>query len=170
MKTFAVVFGLLVKSGMASSSEAIEPGRFSRRQKRISRIERDLDISFGPVTDWDQMPPSDGREALDEGEGIEIIGLSDITMARSASAPRNVSGMTGRAAVEVLDDQDDPNHAENIVAIDEKVRRGFPGDGYEMGGVVCTCPAPLSPSRTCTLRGDFRESERTHSALWRAAA
>lgn len=69
--------------------EAIETGRFHIRQKRISQIERDLDISFGPVTDWDQMPPSDGREAIEE-EGIEISQFSDIVM-RSPPAPRGAA-------------------------------------------------------------------------------
>ncbi|MCA1510185.1 DNA/RNA non-specific endonuclease [Bradyrhizobium sp. NBAIM01] len=59
------------------AEEAIDPGRFSIRQKRISQIERDLDISFGPVTEWDQMLPRGAEESLDE-EGIEITRVSDI--------------------------------------------------------------------------------------------
>ena len=62
--------------------EAIDPGRFSIRQKRISQIERDLDISFGPLTEWDQMPQHDARESLDD-EGVEITRVSDVVI-RSA--------------------------------------------------------------------------------------
>jgi endonuclease G, mitochondrial len=60
--------------------EAIDPGRFSIRQKRISAIERSLDISFGPVVDWVQMPARDAREALEEEAGIEITTASDIVI------------------------------------------------------------------------------------------
>ena len=72
--------------------EAIEAGRFSIRQKRISQIERDLDISFGTVADWDQMPPGDPRESLDDEEGIEITSPSDIAIANAAPASARRAG------------------------------------------------------------------------------
>ncbi|MCA6111790.1 DNA/RNA non-specific endonuclease [Bradyrhizobium cenepequi] len=71
--------------------EAIDPGRFSIRQKRISQIERDLDISFGPVTEWDQMPERAAEESLDE-EGIEITRVSDILIRSDRSTSTGVAG------------------------------------------------------------------------------
>jgi endonuclease G len=68
--------------------EAIDPGRFSVRQKRISSIERDLDISFGPVTEWDQMPAIDPHEALDE-DGVEISSFADIAIANGRAKPKS---------------------------------------------------------------------------------
>jgi endonuclease G len=70
--------------------EAIDPGRFSIRQKRISQIERDLDISFGPVTEWDQMPQRSAEESLDE-EGVEITRVSDILVRSDRSTSTGVA-------------------------------------------------------------------------------
>lgn len=104
--------------------EAIEAGRFSIRQQRISRIERDLDISFGPVTGWDQMPPSDPHEALEE-EGIEINRPSDIRMMASRIAPRSLQSLAVRPDAEALDDRGDRGPADNVPVTEEKVRAGF---------------------------------------------
>jgi endonuclease G len=61
--------------------EAIDAGRFSVRQKRISWIESRLDVSFGDVTGWDQMPrPDEALEALDD-DGILLRSASDISFA-----------------------------------------------------------------------------------------
>jgi endonuclease G, mitochondrial len=58
--------------------EAIEPGRFKIRQKRIAQIERSLDISFGPVGEWDAFADTLAEEALDNG--ILITKTSDIRL------------------------------------------------------------------------------------------
>ena len=58
--------------------EAIDPGRFNVRQRRISWIESNLDISFGTVTGWDQMPrPDEALEAMDD-DGILLRSVNDI--------------------------------------------------------------------------------------------
>jgi len=59
--------------------EAIEPGRFKIRQKRIAQIERSLDISFGPVGEWDAFADTLAEEALDD-DGILITKTSDIRL------------------------------------------------------------------------------------------
>ena len=60
--------------------EAIDPGVFQIRQKRISRIQEDLDVNFGIVNQWDQMPISDPDESLDDG--ILLTSVNDIVIAR----------------------------------------------------------------------------------------
>ena len=60
--------------------EAIDPGVFKIRQKRISRIQQDLDINFGIVSEWDQMPLSDDDESLDDG--VLLTSVNDIVIAR----------------------------------------------------------------------------------------
>jgi endonuclease G len=63
------------------AKEAIDPGDFVVRQKRISTIERDLDIGFGPISQWDRMPMRRRREAL-EDEGIQLNSVNDIMIAK----------------------------------------------------------------------------------------
>jgi endonuclease G len=68
--------------------EAIEVGRFHIRQKRISSIESKLDISFGAVTEWDQMPRThEATESLDE-EGIPLTSVNDIVFGGIAGKPK----------------------------------------------------------------------------------
>ena len=40
-----------------------------------------LDISFGPISDWDVLADTREEEALDDGEGIQITKPSDINLA-----------------------------------------------------------------------------------------
>ena len=54
-------------------------GRFAIRQKRIGQIERSLDISFGPVSEWDVLADTRAEEALDD-EGILINTASDMRL------------------------------------------------------------------------------------------
>ena len=61
--------------------EAIEPGRFVVRQKRIRQIESKLDIAFGVIGDWDQMGSPDPNESLDD-DGIVVTSLNDIRGAK----------------------------------------------------------------------------------------
>lgn len=61
--------------------EAIDPGVFKIRQKRISRIQQDLDLNFGIVSQGDQMPLSDDDESLDDG--VLLTSVNDIIIART---------------------------------------------------------------------------------------
>ncbi len=61
--------------------EAIEPGRFVVRQKRIRQIESKLDIAFGVIGDWDQMGSLDPNESLDD-DGIVLTSLNDVRGAK----------------------------------------------------------------------------------------
>jgi endonuclease G len=62
------------------AEEAIEAGKFKIRQKRIAQIERSLDISFGPVSDWDVLADTQANEALGDDDGILIAKTSDIRL------------------------------------------------------------------------------------------
>lgn len=75
---FVLEQGELIKD---LEEEAIEAGRFDIRQKRIAQIEAMLDISFGPIGDWDVLADTREEEALDDGEGIQITKPSDIKLA-----------------------------------------------------------------------------------------
>ena len=59
--------------------EAIDPGRFEIRQRRIADIEAELDLSFGPVTGWDRLAAAEPEEALDT-EGLIIEAVDDIRL------------------------------------------------------------------------------------------
>jgi endonuclease G len=60
--------------------EAIEPGRFRIRQRRIADINALLDLELGVVRDWDRFDSGvDTDEALDVGE-VTIERLEDIRM------------------------------------------------------------------------------------------
>ena len=59
--------------------EAIDPGRFRVRQRRIADIETLLDISFGKVVQWDRLAAAGPEEALDEA-GVMITRLEDIRL------------------------------------------------------------------------------------------
>lgn len=59
--------------------EAIDPGRFEIRQRRIADIEADLDVDLGKVKEFDRLAAVDPDEAIDDG-GIVIAGLSDIRL------------------------------------------------------------------------------------------
>jgi endonuclease G len=61
------------------AEEAIEPGRFQIRQRRIAEIEKTLDISFGPVGDWDVLREGGAEESL-EDPGILIRRVSDVRL------------------------------------------------------------------------------------------
>jgi hypothetical protein len=65
--------------------EAIEAGKFAIRQKRIAQIEGALDISFGPVGDWDVLADTRAEEALGD-DGILITKPSDMRLKRAAPA------------------------------------------------------------------------------------
>jgi endonuclease G len=58
------------------AEEAIDPGRFVIRQRRIAAIEALLDLDLGPVNGFDRMPPPGPNESLEDD--ILIGGLSDI--------------------------------------------------------------------------------------------
>jgi endonuclease G len=58
--------------------EAIEPGPFSIRQKRISEIEAMTDLNLGPVSGWDRLAAVDPEESLDDG--IDITAVGDIRL------------------------------------------------------------------------------------------
>lgn len=59
--------------------EAIDPGRFEIRQRRIADIEAELDLDFGPVKAWDRLAAVDRDEALDDG-GLVITRLEEIRL------------------------------------------------------------------------------------------
>lgn len=61
------------------AEEAIDPGRFVIRQRRIADIEAELDIDFGKVVEWDRLTAAMAHEALDD-DGIEIMSVNDIRM------------------------------------------------------------------------------------------
>lgn len=72
--------------------EAIDVGRFRIRQKRIAWIQGKVDIDFGSVTSWDQLPENDAltdaNEALAEGlndNDVAITKLKDIVLRRSSA-------------------------------------------------------------------------------------
>lgn len=72
---FVLEQGELVES---LAEEAIEVGRFVIRQRRISEIEDDLDITFGKVKDWDRMGP-EADEAI-TGDGVVIARPQDMVL------------------------------------------------------------------------------------------
>lgn len=57
--------------------EAIDPGRFVIRQRRIADIQAELDISFGKASDWDRLHEALPNEAID-ADGILIASVNDI--------------------------------------------------------------------------------------------
>lgn len=59
--------------------EAINPGRFEIRQRRIADIEKSLDISFGPVSGWDVLRETVTEEAFSD-RGITIRRTADIRL------------------------------------------------------------------------------------------
>jgi endonuclease G len=59
--------------------EAIDPGRFEIRQRRIAEIEAELDIDFGKVKSWDRLAAPDAEEAIGT-DGIPIMSLADIRL------------------------------------------------------------------------------------------
>ena len=67
--------------------EAIDPGRFKIRQRRIAAIEALVDVSFGPVTGFDTLPGPNPNEALGDDE-ILISRVEDIRLVRPAGANR----------------------------------------------------------------------------------
>ena len=67
--------------------EAIDPGRFKIRQRRIAAIEALVDVSFGPVTGFDTLPGPNPDEALGDDE-ILISRVEDIRLVRPAGANR----------------------------------------------------------------------------------
>lgn len=60
----------------ALPEEAIDPGLFEIRQKRIRDIEADLDLDLGKIKSWDRLG-GQGDEALDS-DGLLITALEDI--------------------------------------------------------------------------------------------
>lgn len=72
--------------------EAIDVGRFRIRQKRIAWIQGKLDIDFGDVKLWDQLPENEAltdtnealAESLDDGD-VAITTLKDIVLRQSSA-------------------------------------------------------------------------------------
>lgn len=69
------------------SEEAIDPGRFEIRQRRIADIEAMLDIDFGPVKDWDLLAGARPEEGIEE-DGVLIRSLDDVLLQFSPTATR----------------------------------------------------------------------------------
>lgn len=63
----------------ALPEEAIDPGRFEIRQRRIADIEAMVDVDFGRVKDWDLLATARPEEAIEDG-GILIRSLDDILL------------------------------------------------------------------------------------------
>lgn len=72
---------------MALPEEAIDPGRFEIRQRRIDDIEAMVDVDFGRVKDWDLLAAARPGEAIEDG-GILIRSLDDILLQVSPAATR----------------------------------------------------------------------------------
>ena len=69
------------------SEEAIDPGRFEIRQRRIADIGAMLDIDFGPVKDWDLLAGARPEEVIEE-DGVLIRSLDDVLLQFSPAATR----------------------------------------------------------------------------------
>ena len=73
--------------------EAIDPGRFSIRQRRIADIDAMVDLDFAEVAGFDRMPAAVADEAFGDG-GIPIVSVADIRMA--GVSPPEKPGRAGR--------------------------------------------------------------------------
>ena len=78
--------GFVLEQNDLIRNEAIDAGRFVIRQKRISWIESKLDITFGAITERDQMPrTAAATESLDD-EGILLKSVDDIVLGPPSKA------------------------------------------------------------------------------------
>jgi endonuclease G len=62
------------------AEEAIEPGRFRLKQRRISDIEALLDLDLGGLRDWDRFDAGAETEEALEVDEILIESLADIRL------------------------------------------------------------------------------------------